>query len=186
MPKVVAERADWIKLGYKLFAMEGDKGIVVEKMAAKLKCNKSSFYWHFGSKKQFIDEIIQYWIDTQTSEIIERVDAETSLKKKYDRFVELTFQHDPFIDFNFFLKRYGKRHKHVQKIFDEIDSRRVEYTANFLTTIGYHKKEAKVKAEIIYKYLIGYHEMTRYKGRTKNYVAEVQKDLAHFVKIQEG
>ena len=44
MPKIIAKKEDWIKLGYRIFAEQGASGIIVEKMAKILKVNKSSFY----------------------------------------------------------------------------------------------------------------------------------------------
>ena len=41
MPKIIAKKEDWILLGYKLFSEMGMNGIIVEKMALKLKVNKS-------------------------------------------------------------------------------------------------------------------------------------------------
>ena len=70
MPKIIAKKEDWIFLGYQLFSEKGMTGIVVEKMAAKLKVNKSSFYWHFKTKKDFLNEIIAFWISKDTNSII--------------------------------------------------------------------------------------------------------------------
>lgn len=58
MPKIVAKKEDWIKLGYKRFADQGVSGINVEKMAKALKVNKSSFYWHFKTRKDFIEQLV--------------------------------------------------------------------------------------------------------------------------------
>ena len=67
MPKIIAKKEDWITLGYQLFSEKGISGIVVEKMAQKLKVNKSSFYWHFKTKKDFFNEIISFWISADTN-----------------------------------------------------------------------------------------------------------------------
>ena len=32
MPKIVAQKEDWIRLGYQLFSNQGISGIVIEKM----------------------------------------------------------------------------------------------------------------------------------------------------------
>ena len=60
MPKIIATKEDWINLGYKTFSEEGEKGIIVEKMAIKLKVNKSSFYWHFKTRKHFISDLTMF------------------------------------------------------------------------------------------------------------------------------
>ena len=69
MPKIIATKEDWIKLGYKTFADQGVSGIVVEKMAKVLKVNKSSFYWYFKTKKEFIRQLIMFWKTQETDQI---------------------------------------------------------------------------------------------------------------------
>ena len=83
MPKIIAKKEDWIILGYKLFSEKGINGIVVEKMALKLNVNKSSFYWHFKTKKDFVNEIISFWISVDTNKIITRVESKPLGKEKF-------------------------------------------------------------------------------------------------------
>lgn len=181
MPKIVAHKKDWLKLGYQLFSKEGIKGIVVENMAKKLKCNKSSFYWHFKSKTIFVDELINYWVETETNQIIESVEQEKTAQKKYQKFIELVFQHDPYLEFIFHLKRYAKTRPEIQDLIDEIDQQRLAYTANVFQELGYSKKESKRVASIFYKYLIGFHEMYRDQAADKKYQKEVKEELAYIL-----
>ena len=182
MPKIIAKKQDWINLGYKLFSEQGIAGIIVEKMAKKLKVNKSSFYWHFKTKKDFIDQIVSYWVSESTNQIISLTNSEKLGKEKFSKLIELSFKKDPYLDFNFFLKRYALNNIEIQSIIDHIDDLRIEYTKNILIEMGLNENEAKMKAELFYKYLIGYHEMIRYKKQSKNYEAEVKKELSQFLK----
>ncbi len=181
MPKIIATKEDWIKLGYKLFAEQGISGIVIENMAKKLKVNKSSFYWHFKTKKEFIDEIVSYWVSSDTVQIIEATDVQTSAKGKFDTLVKLAFKKEPYLDFIFFLKRYAKKDKKMQKLIDDIDHQRIAYTKNILLEMKFSKSDAQAKAVLFYKYLIGYHEMLRYKTQSPDYVKEVKKELKQFI-----
>ena len=184
MPKRVCSKEDWIKLGYHLFAKKGIDGIIVEKMASKLKCNKSSFYWHFKSKGKFLDEIVTYWIQQETQGVIDHVEAHKTPKDKYEAFLEICFQHDPYLEFIFFLKRYAVKSVKHQRIIDEIDQRRLDYTASLYVGLGFTKAKAKVMASVFYKYLIGYHEMHRYQEPTKNHLKIVKKELSYLMQIQ--
>lgn len=58
---------------------------------------------------------------------------------------------------------------------DNIDNQRIEYINCLLKEIGYLNRDAKVKASLLYRDLIGYHEMMRYKEQNKNYLIEVKK-----------
>ncbi|MEM6316415.1 MAG: TetR/AcrR family transcriptional regulator [Bacteroidota bacterium] len=181
MPKLVAKKQDWIDLGYRLFSEKGIAGIVIEKMAAQLGCNKSSFYWHFKTKKDFVAEMIRHWIRTETEQIIEAVESAAQPKDKWTIFLQIAFKNDPYLEFIFFLKRYAQKNREVQRIIDQVDARRLAFTAQLLAKNGYSKKEAVVKARIFYNYLIGYHEMLRNKKQSKEYLSEVKEDLQHFL-----
>ncbi|PHS08380.1 MAG: hypothetical protein COA88_06565 [Kordia sp.] len=182
MPKILAKKEDWIIQGYKLFSENGINGIVVEKMALKLKINKSSFYWHFKTKKDFLNEIISYWASTDTDRIITMVESKPLGKEKFNALIELAFKKEPYLDFIFFLKRYALKDKTIQTLIDKIDSQRIDYTKSILIEMGFSENEAFIKSTLFYKYLIGYHEMIRYKKQSENYIKEVKNELNQFIK----
>ncbi len=183
MPKVVAQKEEWIKLGFKLFAEKGETGIVVDQMATKLKCNRSSFYWHFNSKEEFIDQVIQFWVEMDTDQIIQLTNNEGATKRKFRKLISLTFRKDPYMDFVFHIKRYALKRKKVQKIIDEIDEKRIQYTEDLISELGISRSKARVQARIAYNYLIGYHEMMRYKDQAPDYAKNVLSDLRQFIHL---
>ncbi len=182
MSKIITHKEDWIKLGYKLFSENGIAGIVIEKMSKKLKCNKSSFYWYFKTKKYFIHEIVKFWVETETENIIRLTNQSETAKKKIDTLITITYKKSPYLDFMTYLKRYAIKEKKIQKTIDTIDSQRIKYVKDLLIELGLTDKDAGIKASVFYKHLIGYHEMIRYKKQNKNYVKEVQEELRHFIK----
>jgi len=182
MPKIVAKKEDWIKLGYRLFAEEGISGIIVEKMAKKLKVNKSSFYWHFKTKKDFIEQLIMFWINNETERIINLTDSEKPGLQKFKKLIALIYKQDLFLDFTFYLKRYARNEKKIQKIIDKIDNQRIAYADKLLQEIGHSKQDAKIKSMLLHKHFVGYHEVIRYKEQNVNYQKEVRKELNQFIK----
>ncbi|UTW62403.1 TetR/AcrR family transcriptional regulator [bacterium SCSIO 12741] len=181
MPKIIATKEHWLELGYQEFSDKGSAGLVIEKMAQKLKVNKSSFYWHFSTKKDFLKQLVDYWILENTSKIIEAVNAEKSARERFEKLIELSFKKDPYIDFFFFLKKLAKADKKLFDLIDSIDRQRIEYTSQLLVQMGFSEEEANLKAGLFYKYLIGYHEMIRYKKQSKDYLKEVKKELSQFL-----
>lgn len=181
MPKVVAKKQDWINLGYKLFSEQGVSGIIVEKMALELKVNKSSFYWHFKTKKEFIEQLTLFWISKETEQIINLTNDKNTTLAKFKTLVAEIYKQKPFLDFTFYLKRYATKEKKTQIIIDKIDNQRVEYVKNLLQEMGYSTKEASVKSTLLYKHLIGYHELIRYKRQSKDYLKEVKMELNQFI-----
>lgn len=184
MPKIIATKEDWIKLGYIQFSKHGISGIVIESMAKELKVNKSSFYWHFSTKIAFLQSIIRFWEVESTSKIISIVEKEVKPKKKFEKLIELSFLKDNEIDFFFYLKKYAKSNKPTLSTrIEELDKQRIDYTTAILTDLGFSNSEAKIKSNIFYKYLIGYHEMIRYKRQNRDYTTQVKKEISHFIKF---
>lgn len=183
MPKIIATKEEWIRLGYKLFSENGINGLVVEKMALRLKVNKSSFYWHFKTKADFLKEIISHWVISDTNKIINSIENKPPGNEQFEKLIEVVFKKDPYLDFIFFLKKYALKDKKIQLLIDDIDNQRIDYVKNILITIGISKDNASVKAAIFYKYLIGYHEMIRYKKQNNDYTTEVKKELKQFIKF---
>jgi len=151
-------------------------------MSKKLKVNKSSFYWHFKTKKEFIDALVSFWISESTNHIISLTDSQISGQEKFEKLIELSFKKDPFLDFNFFLKKIALKNKKIHSLIDKIDSQRIEYTKNILLEMNIPEEEAVIKAQLFYKYLIGYHEMIRYKKQAQNYTSEVKIEINQFIK----
>jgi len=183
MPKIVAEKSDWVQLGFQLFAEHGAAGLVVDTLASKLKCNRSSFYWHFKSKQAFVHAIIDYWVESDTNQIIALAEKADSAHGKFVALVEIAFKVDPYIDFVFHLKRYAKGDLHIRDVIDAIDRERMHYVASLLKQMGFPEADAHAKAALFYKYLIGYHEMLRYKHQPPNYAAQVLAELRQFIDL---
>ncbi len=182
MPKIIATKQDWINLGYELFSEHGVSGIIVEKMAKTLTVNKSSFYWHFKTKKDFIEQLIMFWIKNETERIINLTDSEKPGLQKLKTLIALIYKQDLFLDFTFYLKRYARNEKKIQTIIDKIDNQRIAYANKLLQEMGYSKQDAKIKSTLLHKHFVGYHEIIRYKKQNINYQKEVKKELNQFIK----
>ena len=183
MPKIVATKDQWIELGYHLFSQTGIRGLNVDKMSKELKCNRSSFYWHFKTKSDFVHQVIDHWIKVETDQVILEVEKCKTDKEKLQKFLMIAFKNEPYLEFAFFLKRYAKNNKYAQSIVDKIDKRRLRFTADLLEKNGYSKRESEIKANIFFKFLIGHHELNKNKTQSKNYLKPIKKELKHFLEI---
>ena len=181
MPKIVATKEDWLHLGFKRFSENGISGIVIEKMAEKLKVNKSSFYWHFKTKKEFIQQLIEFWINHETERIIQLTNNEKSALQKFKTLIRLSYKKMPNQDFIFYLKRYAQKEKKIKGIIEKIDFERIEFVRSLLKEMGYSEQDANIKSSLFYKHLIGYHEMIRYEKQSIDYPEEVRKELNQFI-----
>src|SRR4051812_33980614 len=51
---------------------EGTAGVEINKLAKRLGVSRGGFYWFFKSRKQLLDELLDYWASSST-QLFERV-----------------------------------------------------------------------------------------------------------------
>ena len=63
---------DWLKLALETLDNEGIHKVNVEYLARQLKVTKGSFYWHFKNRESLLKEMLNYWTETLTTDVIQR------------------------------------------------------------------------------------------------------------------
>ncbi len=63
-----SKKQPWIEIGYQSFAYEGPNGLKVERLAAGVEKNKSSFYHYFADLEVFTNHLLRHHL--QQAEII--------------------------------------------------------------------------------------------------------------------
>jgi hypothetical protein len=123
-----------------------------------------------------------FWKEKETDRIISLTNDKKPGLEKFKAHIPLIYKQDPFLDFVFYLKRYARKEKEIQKVIDNIDQQRIDYACKLLQDMGYSKQEAKIKASFLHKHYIGYHELIRYKEQSNDYVKEVELEIKQFIK----
>ena len=163
MPATKVKKIKWIKLGLKLFSIKGAEGINVEQMATKLDCNKSSFYWHFKTKKKFLNEVIQHWYKTSTTPLIEQLYKENVPKDKFEKFIRQTFKNTSRNDLMHHLRKLSQSDIMIKELLNDLNAERLNYISSLIKDLGYSKADADLKAEILMSFYVGWVELTNCK-----------------------
>lgn len=161
MPALKVDKKKWLKLGVEYFSTSGKHGINVEKMAEKLDCNKSSFYHHFKTKKNFLNEMIQYWYADSMLPIINEVEEIEDPKLRFERFLILGFKDKSRKDLMFYLRKEAETNSSLNNLLVDLKKTRIEYGVKLIQNLGYSLNEAKLKAEILYLFYIGWYEINK-------------------------
>ncbi|MCY9514340.1 TetR/AcrR family transcriptional regulator [Paenibacillus apiarius] len=163
MPKIVVTKEDWIQKGQKYFAMGGSESLLIEKMARELGCSKSSFYWYFGNREEFITCIVNDWVERATNEVIDRTLTEESIDTQIKNLLTAMFSTTEAGDFVFYLRRLGQEHERYQQWLDTIEHKRIDFMLFLLQAKGLSYQSAQQKAFVIYHFYLGWHERNKHR-----------------------
>lgn len=63
-------RDDWLVQALEVLQAEGIRGVRVERLARDLGVTKGSFYWHFKSRDDLFDSLLDHWTRVWTTAVI--------------------------------------------------------------------------------------------------------------------
>jgi len=66
-------KEDWLNKSLNLVSSSGINDLKIDILCKKFKLTKGSFYHHFKSQKVFINDLLDFWYESYTKEIIEEI-----------------------------------------------------------------------------------------------------------------
>jgi AcrR family transcriptional regulator len=165
MSKAVAARPrltrqDWINAAIDRLIGHGVDGVRVEPLARAMKVSRGSFYWHFKSRRELLDTILESWREHQTRRIVERIRRDQDLAP-IERLVRLrmlpprTRTTQEAAAFELAVRTWALRDKAVRRAVEKVDAERVGFTAGLLADASMPEDEAAYWALIGYAYTVG-------------------------------
>ena len=127
----------WIEKALEVLSQTGGAKIHIEKLAAKLGVTKGSFYWHFESRNDFVDQVLDYW-DAHSSQSVIEFMREHEDKNAKDALIVMTnflidqdqIRHDMPV------RSWAVQETRVQTRVEETDIKREQYIISLLTEDG--------------------------------------------------
>ncbi|WP_300037428.1 TetR/AcrR family transcriptional regulator [uncultured Roseobacter sp.] len=151
-------KEDWIRIALDTLISEGEENVKVLVLSAKLETSRSSFYWHFESRADLLDDLLEYWRSTNTKAIVDSASepADTITSAIVNVFASWIGKGRFDTRLDFAVRDWARRSGSVRALLDQSDNRRLEALTKMFTGFGYPGEEAEVRARILYFTQIGY------------------------------
>ena len=192
-------KRDWVMGARKQLIRQGISNVKIEPLAKVLNVTPGSFYWHFAGREELYDELVQDWINTNTSPLHKAVEAAGSdPRQQYLAFFGvwvLERDFDPAYDQA--IRDWARNSKKVARILHRIEDDRIKLLIQIFENFGYKGLDAEMRARVTYYHQIGYYAMNVRERRAERlmlapYYAEIltgspwMHDLKTTEEIREG
>lgn len=161
------------------FAESGVEGLVIERMSSELGCSKSSFYWYFKNRDEYIARLVQRWSDITTQQVIRHSSGSETAEEQLRTMLSQMFSATQKGDFLFYLRRLSKEYPSFQAMLEKIELTRMKYAQELFMKLGMAPEMAEQKSHILYHYYLGWYE------RHKHDQIEVEHLNRHIEMLQE-
>ena len=148
---------DWLDLALEILNNEGIHKVNVEYLARKLKVTKGSFYWHFKNREALLKEMLNHWITSLTTDIIERSkegskDAEETLLK-----LMTIITNEDVGRYESAIRAWATHDEMARSILLKVDQQRLKYISSVFTDIGFNKADSELRARLMLYYQVAEH-----------------------------
>ena len=159
---------DWIMAGLELLAAGSIADVKVERLAKHLGVTKGSFYWHFDDRPALLDAMGRRWVELDTESVITLVDGTTAPddpEAAIEHLCTIVFGQVSDLDgVEAAIREWSVGDPAMAELCRTVDERRLQYVAGHLVATGLDEDEARRRAEVIYRIVIGEYVWRRYGG----------------------
>lgn len=146
----------WLDEGIRRVAIKGLSDLNISEIADELAISKSSFYHFFNTKEEYLEQLIEYWEEEGTVNIIKYVLLQKNLKQP------ITFLLNHTFTVNFENERVLQQFRaaagtstYLKNKVEEIDQIRISFLIAMLGQSSYSNGEIADKARQIYRFFLG-------------------------------
>lgn len=151
------EREDWFTTGLGILEEDGFLKITIDNLCGALKVTKGSFYHHFRNVDDYIDALMQFWVERNTKSLICQIDKLDTPHDKIEMLNRSVLQRSHKSEQ--VIRGWSFSNQLVRKYVAEVDALRIAYTAELIMLGGKQADVAKQLALLAYGCLIGIQQL---------------------------
>jgi AcrR family transcriptional regulator len=155
-------REDWIAAARTELIAGGVNAVKIGRLAKRLRVTRGGFYWHFTSRADLLDELIQSWEISNTAPF-ERSLTSGSVRDGVREFVAIANlwlnekEYSPAFDTA--VRDWARISKAVAAAVRRVDERRIGVLHRIFLDLGFADPEALVRARVAYFHQVGYYTL---------------------------
>lgn len=160
VPKGQLGPQSWIDAAAEVLAESGVGAVRVEPLARRLGVTKGSFYWHFKSREDLLDRLMQDWRKRATLAVIDRIesDFDTPQERLQDllRLPVARAGSGQGARIELAMRIWGQTEPEIAAVLHEVDEIRLAYLAKLFRACAPETSDmqaARAKAVLAYSYL---------------------------------
>lgn len=143
---------DWVREAIKVLLSRGVDEVKVDRLAKSLQITRGSFYWHFKSREELLDRVLEFW-DTRHEAFLEEwsseVDGQPGLRLW--KLMNLWVRRDKrvyFPEWHAALQAWAKKSPKVAAMYRRQERAQVEALTRMFAKLGYDETEAPARGRI--------------------------------------
>lgn len=151
----------WLQAGFDALDKDGYEAMSAQAMARRLNVTRGSFYHHFASRQDFVDQLLYRWEAQYTLDVLTEVHAATDPLARLQRYIAIAARLKPGREVA--IRAWAAKDKRVQALLHRVDALRMDFARECARAVlAYSAQAADIEAfaQLAYLALIGMQHTT--------------------------
>jgi len=144
---------DWLDFSLSVLIEKGPEKLKIMPLCELKKVSKGSFYHHFTSRADFIDQLMTYWYEKMTVDFIAKANTESSPLARLEKLDQVISSHN--IEAELHIRAWALKEPNIAKHLAKIDQQRQGYLSDCYIELGMEKAQAQDIALMAYANFLG-------------------------------
>ena len=153
--KATLSASDWEQAALELIAEKGVSALAVEPLARRLGITKGSFYWHFASRDELLEQALKRWEHRDLEHLARSLDSKQPAAERLAEFILRTSRQNRSHQIHAALCA-ASDHPRVRPYIERITQRRLRYLTKAFRELGMDDDAARHRARLTYTSYVGY------------------------------
>lgn len=146
-------KKDWIEQGLQVIAEDNVVALTIDLLCSRLSLTKGSFYHHFKSLQDYKHELLVYYEEAGTFQIIRLLEEEATPQVKIQKLGETTLLTMPGLEVG--IRAWALQDAQAEEFQQRIDKKRQEYLEALCMDILHDQQRASLVAHLFYAVYVG-------------------------------
>ncbi len=144
---------DLLETGLKLLEKESVHQLTIDALCKRLGVTKGSFYHHFKNRADFLERMLEHWVNVWTISLMEDFDSSVSAQEKYNAMIAEAVHYPMNVEIS--IRAWAQHDMVAGRYLKRVDEMRIGYLRSIFSEICGDKKRADQLAKIDYMLFVG-------------------------------
>ncbi|MEP3844700.1 MAG: TetR/AcrR family transcriptional regulator [Paracoccaceae bacterium] len=157
VPKPRLGRVDWLRAAMLCLMEDGIDAVQITRLANSIGASRGSFYWHFKSRKELLDSLLDEWFAMNGKRIKQVLEQANSLDRGVLSFFAVWTNPDSFNSpLEQAVRDWARLDGRLLEVVRGEDANRIAAITALFQRFDYLPQEAVVRARVLYFAQVGY------------------------------
>ncbi|ESP91428.1 TetR/AcrR family transcriptional regulator [Pseudoalteromonas luteoviolacea] len=146
-------KKDWLEFALKVLMKNGPEQLKIQPLCDKKGVSKGSFYHHFASRSDFIEQLMEYWYQSMTVNFIQQANQAATPIERLEKLDKVIASHNTEAELH--IRAWALKTPSIKAHLEKIDQQRIAYLAECYLGLGLEEQAAADHAMMAYANFLG-------------------------------